>query len=202
MSEEWKFSGHTLREIYNSLGSPCQATLANGKTFSGNLYNVDPETLTLLILQVPPAPTPIQEQSSEQAKDTIPETSEQQQQQQQEKQQQERPLPEDARKLQDQEPTQTQTQAQVSLSTNQQPTSNVTLAMNGGTQSVRPTMVAIRKHALKSFSINTSASEGSRLTTETMEALAGLPAPLNISPVDIESRKQSIITMLDSVSFV
>ncbi|KAF9124506.1 hypothetical protein BGX30_000910 [Mortierella sp. GBA39] len=190
MSEEWRFSGHTLREIYNSLGSPCQATLANGKTFSGNLYNVDPETLTLLILQVPPTPTPTQERSPEKAKDTILETSEQQQQ--------ERPLPEDARKVQDQEPTQTQTQAQVSLSTDQQPTSNATLATNGGTQSVRPTMVAIRQHALKTFSIDTSASEGNRLTTETMEALAGLPAPPNISPVDIESRKQSIITMLDS----
>jgi hypothetical protein len=35
-----------------------------------------------------------------------------------------------------------------------------------------------------------------------METLAGLPAPPNISPVDIESRKQSIITMLESVNLL
>lgn len=261
MSEEWKLHGYTLREIYNSLGFPCQATLANGRTFSGQLYNVDPETLTLLILQAPPTPTPTQEQSSGQAKDMILETSEQQ------NQQQECPLPENAKKPQDQEPTQTQTQAQVSPSTKQHPTQDATLATTGGTQSVRPTMVAIRQHALKAFSIgkwkslailsrrehhatnkqkskfekdgrdpdsnraeapsgtfifplartlihqtcsifltlvtiDTSATEGSRLTIETMESLAGLPSPPSISPVDIESRKQSIITMLDSVSFV
>ncbi|KAK3820512.1 MAG: hypothetical protein JOS17DRAFT_346843 [Linnemannia elongata] len=147
MSEEWKFHGYTLHEIYDSLGSPCQATLANGKTFSGHLYNVDPETLTLLILQVPPTPTPRQELSSEQAKDTILETSEQQQQKQ------ERPLPENAKKPQDQEPTQTQTHAQAPPSSNQPPISNATLATNEGTQSLRPTMVAIRQHALKTFSI-------------------------------------------------
>ncbi|OAQ31508.1 hypothetical protein K457DRAFT_124144 [Linnemannia elongata AG-77] len=192
MSEEWKLHGYTLREIYNSLGFPCQATLANGRTFSGQLYNVDPETLTLLILQAPPKPTPTQEQSSEQAKDIILETSEQQQQQQ------ECPLPENPKKPQDQEPTQTQTQAQVSPSTKQHPKQDATLATTVGTQSVRPTMVAIRQHALKAFSIDTSATEGSRLTIETMESLAGLPSPPSISPVDIESRKQSIITMLDS----
>ncbi|KAF9950317.1 hypothetical protein BGZ70_001428 [Mortierella alpina] len=52
MAQAWRFFGSTLRDIYTQLGSPCHATLLNGKTYSGYLYNVDPETETLLILQL------------------------------------------------------------------------------------------------------------------------------------------------------
>ncbi|KAG0297957.1 hypothetical protein BGZ96_003936 [Linnemannia gamsii] len=180
MSDDWQFHGCTLREIYNSLGFLCQATLTNGKTFSGYIYSIDPETFTLLILQVPPTQAQEQEQSSEQtsiskhgSSGVINRDTEE-------------------HKSQDQEPT--QTQAQVSPSKNQT-SSNTTATMSASKQGgARPTMVAIRQHALKTFSI-----EG-RLSTETMEALADLPVPPNISPVDIESRKQSIIAMLDSVN--
>ncbi|KAF9950686.1 hypothetical protein BGZ72_007696 [Mortierella alpina] len=52
MAQAWRFFGSTLRDIHTQLGTPCQATLLNGKTYSGYLYNVDPETETLLILQL------------------------------------------------------------------------------------------------------------------------------------------------------
>lgn len=128
MSDEWQFHGCTLREIYNSLGFLCQATLTNGKTFSGHIYNIDPETFTLLILQVPPTQAQEQEQSSEQTS-----------------------VGKDGSSSQDQEPT--QTQAQVSPSTNQIP-SNTTATMSASKHGgARPTMVAIRQHSLKTFSI-------------------------------------------------
>lgn len=52
MAQAWRFFGSTLRDIYTQLGTPCHATLLNGKIYSGYLYNVDPETETLLILQL------------------------------------------------------------------------------------------------------------------------------------------------------
>ncbi|KAG0262046.1 hypothetical protein BG011_000399 [Mortierella polycephala] len=51
MAQEWSFFGCSLRHVHSQLGSRCQATLLNGKVVSGHLYNVDPETETLFILQ-------------------------------------------------------------------------------------------------------------------------------------------------------
>ncbi|KAG0295102.1 hypothetical protein BGZ98_001516 [Dissophora globulifera] len=50
MAEEWRFFGCTLQDVHCKLGSPCLATLLNGKVYSGYLYSVDPETHTVLIL--------------------------------------------------------------------------------------------------------------------------------------------------------
>ncbi|KAG0373519.1 hypothetical protein BGX24_011598 [Mortierella sp. AD032] len=157
MSKEWQCHGCTLREIHDRLGFPCEATLANGKTFSGHLYNVDPETFTLLILQLPPPAPPLQERSLEQAKEADKDTTVAKYEQ----------------------------ESEVTVDELQQ-------------QQPRPTMVAIRQHALKALFIDTTGTAENRLTIETMETLAGLPAPPKISPVDIESRKRCIITMLQS----
>ncbi|KAF9192181.1 hypothetical protein BGZ51_006155 [Haplosporangium sp. Z 767] len=51
MAQEWSFFGCSLRHVHSQLGSRCQASLLNGKVVSGYLYNVDPETETLFILQ-------------------------------------------------------------------------------------------------------------------------------------------------------
>ncbi|KAG0002758.1 hypothetical protein BGZ65_002346 [Modicella reniformis] len=50
MAEEWRFFGFTLQDIHSKLGSPCVATLV-GSEYSGYLYNIDPETYTVFILQ-------------------------------------------------------------------------------------------------------------------------------------------------------
>ncbi|KAF9135256.1 hypothetical protein BGW39_003936 [Mortierella sp. 14UC] len=208
MAEEWRFHGHTLREIYTRMGFPCQATLANGKTFSGHLYNVDPETFTLLILKVPPSgpALPPQEQSSERAREVDDEEKNKVMSKQdsgmiEEGLERLQPRSENAEEKDRhiQEPTQTQVQASPSTSKPQPPpVSATTVTSEDKHQIVRPTMVAIRQHALKAFFIDTTAIAENRLTIETMETLAGLPAPPKISLADIESRKQSIITMLQS----
>ncbi|KAF9281428.1 hypothetical protein BGZ68_006643 [Mortierella alpina] len=67
MAQAWRFFGSTLRDIYTQLGTPCHATLLNGKIYSGYLYNVDPETETLLILQLQePQESREQQQSNDQ----------------------------------------------------------------------------------------------------------------------------------------
>ena len=58
--EEWRYFDFTLKEIYNHLGQQCMATtLLNGKkkVYHGHLYNIDPETQTLFILQFQPITT-------------------------------------------------------------------------------------------------------------------------------------------------
>ncbi|KAK3842069.1 MAG: hypothetical protein J3R72DRAFT_443577 [Linnemannia gamsii] len=200
MSKEWQCHGCTLREIHDRLGFPCEATLSNGKTFSGHLYNVDPETFTLLILQLPPPAPPLQERSLEQAKEADKDTTVAKYEQESEvtvdELQQQQPRSENVEERQDQEPT--QTQARVPPSTTQPLSVNATVISNDNKRITRPTMVAIRQHALKALFIDTTGTAENRLTIETMETLAGLPAPPKISPVDIESRKQCIITMLQS----
>ncbi|KAG0264710.1 hypothetical protein BGZ95_003541, partial [Linnemannia exigua] len=111
--------------------------------------------------------------------------------------QQQQPKSEYVEEHQNQGPT--QIQAQTSPSATKPLLVNVTTgATNDNKQTARPTMVAIRQHALKAFFIELTGTTENRLTTKTMETLAGLPAPPKISPVDIESRKQCIITMLQS----
>ncbi|KAG0352593.1 Gem (Nuclear organelle) associated protein 6 [Podila minutissima] len=50
MADDWRFFGSSLRDVYSHLGSTCHVMLKGGKDYSGHLYNVDPETLTLLLL--------------------------------------------------------------------------------------------------------------------------------------------------------
>ncbi|KAF9092791.1 hypothetical protein BGX23_003904 [Mortierella sp. AD031] len=185
MSEAWQFHGYTLGEIFSQLGAPCQATLVNGKSFSGHLYNVDPETLTLLILRLPQGQEHVQESEGKDDKNTI-ERNEQAEGVIYLVEQQPLALNEP----QEQEPKQIQAPVSPTKSQNQSDATE-----NNSTQSAHTegrTMAVIRQHALKSFVI------GNRLTIESMETLAGLPTPPNVSPVDIKSRKQSIIAMLQS----
>ncbi|KFH70272.1 hypothetical protein MVEG_03123 [Podila verticillata NRRL 6337] len=51
MADDWRFFGNSLRDVYSHLGSTCHVTLKSGKVYSGHLYNVDPETSTLLLIQ-------------------------------------------------------------------------------------------------------------------------------------------------------
>jgi hypothetical protein len=53
MADDWRFFGSSLRDVYSHLGWTCHVTLKSGKDYSGHLYNVDPETWTLLLVQAP-----------------------------------------------------------------------------------------------------------------------------------------------------
>ncbi|CAO3564409.1 unnamed protein product [Mortierella alpina] len=75
MAQAWRFFGSTLRDIYTHLGSPCHATLLNNKTYSGYLYNVDPETETLLILLLQDPPASREQQQSTERDQTDPSLS-------------------------------------------------------------------------------------------------------------------------------
>ncbi|KAF9937414.1 hypothetical protein BGZ67_001310 [Mortierella alpina] len=72
MAQAWRFFGSSLRDIYTQLGTSCHATLLNGKTYSGYLYNVDPETETLLILQLKDPQESHEQQQSEEQSQTEP----------------------------------------------------------------------------------------------------------------------------------
>ncbi|KAF9583349.1 hypothetical protein BGW38_009688 [Lunasporangiospora selenospora] len=50
-NEAWRFFGNSLSDVYTLLGTSCQVTLTNGRHYSGSLYNVDPETRSILLLQ-------------------------------------------------------------------------------------------------------------------------------------------------------
>lgn len=53
MADDWRFFGNSLRDVYSHLGSTCHVALKSGKVYSGHLYNVDPETSTLLLVLDP-----------------------------------------------------------------------------------------------------------------------------------------------------
>ncbi|KAF9921609.1 hypothetical protein FBU30_008327 [Linnemannia zychae] len=172
MSTEWQFHGCTLREIYSRLGSVCQATLMNGKVFSGHLYNVDPETRTLFILKLPREHIKQGDTNGRESRCSTTAANE----------------PETKRETDPQQPEgELGDQGELTQSKASLPSTTIP-------QTERPTMVAIRQHVVKAFSIDTD--EVKSLTTREMEALADLPPPFKVSPVDIASRRQSIIAML------
>ncbi|KAG0035706.1 hypothetical protein BGZ82_005136 [Podila clonocystis] len=128
MADDWQFFGNSLRDVYSHLGSICHVTLKSGKYYSGHLYNVDPETLTLLLLLLVQAP-------------------------------------------EDKE-------GKVDL------------------QQDCKTIVSIRQHAIKDFSIDKSSASG-KLKVEDMDRLVPVSASL-ASPESILARKAQLIELLRS----
>ncbi|KAF9381105.1 Gem (Nuclear organelle) associated protein 6 [Podila verticillata] len=125
MADDWRFFGNSLRDVYSHLGSTCHVMLKSGKVYSGHLYNVDPETSTLLLIQ----------DSSEDKEGKV------------------------------------------------------------DSQDYK-TVVAIRQHAVKDFSIDKS-PVGRKLTVEDMDTLVPISASL-ASPESIHSRKAQLVELLRS----
>ncbi|KAG0269841.1 Gem (Nuclear organelle) associated protein 6 [Actinomortierella ambigua] len=48
-----KIHGYHLKEIYRGLGAPCRIEALKGKVYEGHLHAIDPQTHTVLLIQLP-----------------------------------------------------------------------------------------------------------------------------------------------------
>ncbi|KAF9976589.1 Gem (Nuclear organelle) associated protein 6 [Actinomortierella ambigua] len=48
-----KIHGYHLREIYRGLGAPCRIDALRGKVYEGHLHSIDPQTHTVMLIQLP-----------------------------------------------------------------------------------------------------------------------------------------------------